>query len=132
MMENPVYSICICNFNMNNTLKSSLETILLQLNEKFEVVVVDDGSSDGSLNTLLEMRNIYSNLRIIPLLRDGRRKLGETRNISVRAAKGKYLILHIDCDDLWDSSIISFTKIYHELEKGWIWRIFFLVENKFK
>ena len=125
-MENPIYSICICNFNMNKTLKSSLETILLQLNEKFEVVVVDDGSSDGSLNTLLELRNIYSNLRIIPLTRDRRRKLGETRNVSIRAAKGKYLILHIDCDDLWDPFIISFTKVYHELEKRLDWEDFFL------
>ena len=125
-MDKPVYSICICNFNMNNTLKSSLETILLQLNDQFEVVVVDDGSSDGSLNTLLELRNIYSNLRVIPLLRDRRRKLGETRNVSVRAAKGKYLILHIDCDDLWDSFIISFTKIYHELEKRLSREDFFL------
>ena len=56
MMESPIYSICICNFNMNNTLKSSLETILLQLNEEFEVVVVDDGSSDDSLNTLFELK----------------------------------------------------------------------------
>ena len=39
-MESPIYSICICNFNMNNTLKSSLETILLQLNEEFEVSIV--------------------------------------------------------------------------------------------
>lgn len=125
-MENPVYSICICNFNMNKTLRTSLESVLLQINEKFEVVVVDDGSSDDSLNTLLELRDIYSNLRVIPLTRDRRRKLGETRNVSIRAAKGKYLILHIDCDDLWEPFIISFTKIYHELEKRLDWEDFFL------
>lgn len=125
-MNNPVYSICICNYNMNNTLKSSLKTVLSQINHKFEVVVVDDGSSDDSLGTLLELKKQYSNLRIIPLERDRRRKLGETRNVSARAAKGKYLILHIDCDDLWDSFIISFTTIYHELEKRLDMEDFFL------
>lgn len=116
-MSRPLYSICICNYNMSNTLESSLKSVLNQLDHDFEVVVVDDGSSDDSLDKLYLLKNSYENLRIIPLLRDKRRKLGETRNISVRAANGKYVILHIDTDDLWDPYIKSFTKIYHEIEK---------------
>ena len=59
----------------------------------------------------------YSFLRIIPLVRDNRRKLGETRNVSVRASSGKYVLLHLDTDDIWDPYIVTFTKIYHDLEK---------------
>ena len=102
---------------MSNTLESSLKSVLNQLDHDFEVIVVDDGSSDDSLEKLYLLKNSYENLRIIPLFRDKRRKLGETRNISVRAANGKYVILHIDTDDLWDPYIKSFTKIYHEIEK---------------
>ncbi len=111
------YSICIANYNMSETLISSLTSILNQINDYFEVIVVDDGSDDDSVEKLLQLKNSYENLRVIPLIRDSRRKLGETRNISIRAARGKYVILHIDTDDIWDQYIQSFTKIYHEIEK---------------
>ena len=114
---NPLYSICIANYNMSSTIKESLSSILSQLNNDFEVIVVDDGSNDNSLNIIYELQKKYSFLKIIPLERDKRRKLGETRNVSVRASNGKYVLLHLDTDDIWDPFIISFTKIYHDLEK---------------
>ena len=116
-MKTPLYSVCIANYNMNRTLKQSLTSVLNQLNENFEVIVVDDGSDDLSVQTLLEIKKNYSNLTIIPLLRDKRRKLGETRNVSIRAARGKYVLLHLDADDIWDNFIVSFTRLYHEIEK---------------
>ena len=80
----PIYSICISNYNMSSTV-ASLNSILYQLDDSFEVVVADDGSSDNSLKFFTKSRkNIL--LRIIPLVRDNRRKLGETRNVSVRAS----------------------------------------------
>ena len=111
------YSICIANYNMSETLIASLESVLNQIDERYEVIVVDDGSADNSVEKLLQLRQKYADLRVIPLLRDSRRKLGETRNISIRAARGKYVILHIDADDIWEPYINSFAKIYHELEK---------------
>ena len=99
------YSICIANYNMSETLIASLESVLNQIDEKYEVIVVDDGSADNSVEKLLKLRQNYANLRVIPLLRDSRRKLGETRNISIRAARGKYVILHIDADDIWEPYI---------------------------
>ena len=113
----PIYSICIANYNMASTLKLSLESILKPLDNRFEVIVVDDGSRDKSLVELDSLALKYPILRVIPLKRDRRRKLGETRNVSVRAAKGKYVLLHIDTDDIWEPYIDSFTKIFHELEK---------------
>ena len=113
----PLYSICIANYNMESTLGFSLESILNPLDKRFEVIVVDDGSNDGSLELLDALVTRYPILRVIPLQRDNRRKLGETRNISVRAARGKYVLLHIDTDDIWEPYIVTFTKIFHELEK---------------
>jgi len=113
----PLYSICISNYNMEDTIRDSIESICGQIDERFEVVIVDDGSSDESLSILEILGSEHYNIRIIPLARDKRRKLGETRNISIRAARGKYCILHIECDDKWDDFIRTFTKIYHEIEK---------------
>ncbi|AAQ00369.1 MULTISPECIES: glycosyltransferase family 2 protein [Prochlorococcus] len=116
-MTKPIYSICICNYNMADTLAVSLASILNQIDNKYEVVVVDDGSKDSSLEILLDLSKKDERLRVIPLIRDSRRKLGETRNVSIRAARGKYVVLHIDADDIWEPYIDSYIRIYHEIEK---------------
>ena len=48
----PIYSLCICNYNMNDTLESSINSLLAQINESTEIIVIDDGSSDNSVETL--------------------------------------------------------------------------------
>ena len=118
-MFSPKYSICICNYNMNDTLERSINSILKQIDDQIEIIVVDDGSNDNSVETLKKIKNenLEKNFNFIPLVRDRRRKLGETRNVSIKAAKGKYVILHIDADDIWEPYIYSFIKVFHELEK---------------
>ena len=95
----------------------SLYSIIDHLDNNFEIIIVDDGSNDDSLDRLFKIEKKYSFVKVIPLKRDSRRRLGETRNISVRAAQGKYVLLHLDMDDIWGPYINSFTKIYHDLEK---------------
>ena len=113
----PTYSVCICNYNMAETIEASLKSVLDQLDEKYEVVVIDDGSSDSSVEILKNLSRTYENLRYIPLARDYRRRLGETRNLSIEAARGEYVILHIDADDIWEPYIDSFIRVFHELSK---------------
>ena len=49
MNQNVKYSICLSNYNMARTLKSVLRSILDQIDRKYEVVLVDDGSKDNSV-----------------------------------------------------------------------------------
>lgn len=116
-MKSPIYSVCICNYNMKDYLEISLKSILDQLDDRYEVLVIDDGSNDGSLDVLANLEKKYQIMRLVPLKRDFRRKLGETRNISVKAARGKYVLLHIDSDDIWEPHIDSFVRVFHEIEK---------------
>ncbi len=113
----PIYSVCVCNYNMAETLEVSLKSILDQLDESYEVVVIDDGSQDSSVEILKKLSKVYAQLRFIPLIRDYRRRLGDTRNLSIEAARGKYVILHIDADDKWEPYIDSFIRVFHELSK---------------
>ena len=122
----PLYSLCICNYNMGDTLEKCLNSLLSQINKETEILVIDDGSNDNSLSILKKIKSENNNFRFIPLLRDPRRKLGETRNISIRAARGKYVVLHLDTDDIWEPYINSFFKIYHEIEKRLSLQDFFL------
>lgn len=112
----PRYSICIPNYNMADTLERALTSVLDQLDECYEVVVVDDGSTDESLQVLQSLAERYPILRVVSLKRDPKRKLGETRNITVTEARGEYVILHVDADDVWEPFIPDFVQVFHQLE----------------
>ena len=103
---------------MADTLEIALKSVLDQIDERFEVILVDDGSRDDSVKIAQRMEIKYSNLKLISLVRDANRKLGETRNISIRAAKGMYVLLHIDCDDITAPFICDFVEVFHQIEQA--------------
>lgn len=111
------YSICICNYNMGRTIAQSLFSLFSQLDDRFEVVIVDDGSNDNSLDIIRDFQLHHANLKLLSLQRDRKRKLGYTRNISIQEASGEYVILHLDCDDTYGPYIIDFTEVFHRIEK---------------
>ena len=59
IIKQPKYSVCICNHNMANTLDLSLKSVVNQLNDDYEVLVIDDGSNDNSLQILSEMKQVF-------------------------------------------------------------------------
>ncbi len=113
----PMYSICMCNYNMASTLHESLTSLLSQLDERFEIIVVDDGSNDESVSIISSLAKTYTALRLIALPRDKKRKLGFTRNISIQEARGTYVMLHLDCDDVFGPYLTDFVEVFHRLEK---------------
>ncbi|MFW6173884.1 MAG: glycosyltransferase family 2 protein [Elusimicrobiota bacterium] len=117
MNEEPKYTIAMCNYNMDKTLEESVRSIVEQVTNEFEVLVVDDGSDDNSLKILKELSKEYDNFRFKALKRDKSRKLGETRNIANREARGKYVLTQLDADDKYGKGILDFVEIYHQIEK---------------
>lgn len=111
------YSICVCNYNMAGTLERAMASILDQLDERFEMVIVDDGSSDGSIKAVERLQKRYPGLiRLVALPRDATRRLGFTRNISLEEARGVYALLHLDCDDITAPYIKDFITLFHRIE----------------
>ena len=117
-MISPLYSICMCNYNMANTLAISLSSILDIIDDRFEVIVVDDGSNDSSQAILNNLMQKYSRLRIFCLSRDSKRKLGYTRNYGIQKARGQYIISHLDCDDVFNNHILDFVLVFHKIENA--------------
>ena len=113
---NPIYSICMCNYNMARTLGQAVDSIAVQLDGRFEIVLVDDGSSDDSVPIMRELAARYPIIRVVALNRDRKRKLGETRNVSIREARGMYCLLHLDCDDGWGSHLAAWIEVFHQIE----------------
>ena len=52
-MNKVIYSICIANLNMEKTVEVCLRSVLDQIDQRFEVIVVEDGSTDNSVNILM-------------------------------------------------------------------------------
>lgn len=111
------YTIAVCNYNMSSTIERSLRSILDQLDDRFEVLVVDDGSTDNSVNIVQNLCEEYDALRLLALPPDPGRHLGETRNISVRNARGEHVLVQLDADDVYGPIIKDFVKIYETIRE---------------
>ena len=91
----PLLSIILPIYNVKNYLERCYESIILQNYDDFEILLVDDGSNDGSsdLCDLLSMKD--SRVKVIHKENGG---LSAARNEGLKYAQGEY-IYWIDSDD---------------------------------
>lgn len=87
-------SIIIPNYNSEKYIKKCLDSILCQTYKDYEIIIVDDLSTDNSVNIIKE----YNDPRIKLIELNKKAYNGGTRNIGVKEANGNY-ILFLDCDD---------------------------------
>ena len=90
----PDFSVIIPTFNRGELLKSALESVFAQRYTDFEIIVVDDGSTDGTWSHLKSLKGR------VKYFRQSNRGPGGARNLGARHAIGKYLAF-LDSDDLW-------------------------------
>ena len=100
---------------MEDTLHKAIESIMRQIDDQYEVILVDDGSTDSSVQIATQLAKTYSNLHLIALQRDTNRRLGQTRNISIQESSGVWCIFHLDTDDEIGSHIHDFVSAVTEL-----------------
>lgn len=92
-MKNKI-SIIIPNYNSSKYINKCIDSILGQTYKNFELIIVDDMSTDDSVEKIKEYSD--ERIKLIELTKKGYN--GGTRNIGVENASGDY-ILFIDCDD---------------------------------
>lgn len=90
-----MFSVVVPLFNKEFSIESTLKSVLAQTFEDFELIVVDDGSTDGSLSVVERVTD--RRCRVIRAPNGG---VSSARNIGMRAAKFEY-IAFLDADDLW-------------------------------
>ena len=94
MPDNPNISVVIPTFNRAHTLRRALDSVLGQTTSAREIIVIDDGSSDGT-NQLLE-----SHYPDIVRVRQDNMGVSHARNTGIRRATGDWIAL-LDSDDEW-------------------------------
>lgn len=95
-MNNPLVSIIVPVYNVQNSVARCLESVLAQTWKEIEVIVLNDGSTDGSLAICEQFRRKDPRITLIDKPNAG---LSMTRNDGMKVAKGKY-VQFVDSDDL--------------------------------
>lgn len=95
--ENPIISIIIPVYNASKYLRSCLNSILSQSFHDIELLCIDDGSTDDSLDILDTFSKLNPRVHVFPQKNSGPAK---ARNVGLENARGEY-IMFCDADDTY-------------------------------
>ncbi len=111
MVKNPLITVYVVNHNYGCFLEEAMESVLNQSFQNFEILLIDDGSTDNS-ERLLKKYEIKDSVNVI---RQKNKGLNITNNIALRISSGKY-IMRLDADDYLEKNALS--TLVGELEKN--------------
>jgi len=100
-------------FNAEKTISETIESVINQSYKNWELIIVDDASSDNSVEIIQKYTSQFSNIKLIKIEENSGASI--SRNTATEHAKGNF-ITFLDSDDLWLS---------HKLET----QINFMLEN---
>lgn len=99
----PLVSVIVPAYNAEDTIQKTINDILSQTYENYELIIVDDGSVDKTSSICDEYCAKYSNVRVIHQLNGGP---SIARNNGIKEAKGDY-VTFVDSDDRIDSRYLE-------------------------
>lgn len=128
---NDLVSVVVPIYNAEKYLKKCLDSIVNQTYKSLEIILLNDGSIDGSDGICREYADIDSRIKYIKKENSGQ---SDTRNYGIDIANGQY-IYFMDSDDYIDEGYLEYaineihsenadliiTNYYHELENGESW-----------
>lgn len=92
-------SVIIPTYNEEHVIKKCLDSLVKQTYKSFEIIVVDDGSTDNTLDVLSKYKKCQ-------LLKQNHTGPGEARNLGAKKAKGEILVF-VDADMTFDKNFLS-------------------------
>ena len=97
-------SITIATYNVQNFIRESMESILNQTFQDFEVICIDDGSKDQTVSILKEFAAKDERIQIVD--KEVNEGLAVARNLSLQLARGEY-VTFLDGDDFYDLTLFE-------------------------
>ena len=102
MKNNPLVTVYITNYNYGKYIRQSIESVLSQTLQDFELLIIDDGSTDNSKEIIEDFINVPK----VNIIYQQNKGLNVTNNIAMRASRGKY-IMRLDADDFLTSNALE-------------------------
>ncbi|MFN1532419.1 MULTISPECIES: glycosyltransferase family 2 protein [Vibrio harveyi group] len=100
----PLVSVIMPSFNSEGTIAESINSVLSQTYTNWEVIVVDDKSTDGTWAILKSLSEQHPNIHIFQ--NEVNQGAGASRNLAIEKAQGRF-IAFLDSDDLWTEDKLS-------------------------
>ena len=99
--NNPKVSVVIPCYNDKDYIQETVQSVLNQTFQDFEIIIVDDGSNEATKKVLSGLKN--GKLQIITQLNQG---LSAARNNSIKQARAEYILI-LDSDDTFDKHFLE-------------------------
>ena len=96
-------SVIVAVYNIENFIKDCLDSLVCQTYRDYEIICIDDGSTDRSSEILKQYEAKYPRISVIQISHGN---LPNVRNIGVSAAKGDYIVF-VDGDDIVNEKYIE-------------------------
>lgn len=113
-------SVIIPCYNLENYIKGSVETVLNQTYNNLEIIIVDDGSKDKSVEIIRKLQKRDNRIKLIVQKNKG---AGSARNRGMKEAKGEFLIF-LDGDDKLTEDTIEKNLTYLIEDNSFDWVAF--------
>ncbi len=97
----PLITVYITNFNYGSYIEEAIASVFKQTYSKWELIIIDDGSTDNSKQIIDQ----YIDHPSVKIIYQKNRGLNVTNNIALRIANGKY-IMRLDADDYLDQNAL--------------------------
>ena len=112
LKNNPLVTVYITNYNYGKFIKKAINSVLNQTFKNYELIIIDDGSKDKSVEIIKEFQN-KKNIKIIYQKNKG---LVVSNNLALRLSKAKY-IMRLDSDDWLDPHALEIMSNILERDK---------------
>lgn len=96
-------SIIVPTYNSEKYIEKCIETVQNQTYKDYEMIIINDGSTDNTLSVIQEKMEMYKWIRVISIENHGQ---GYARNLALKEAKGDY-IMFLDSDDLLEPKTLE-------------------------
>lgn len=103
-MSNPLVSVHIITYNQISFVRETLDSALNQDYDNLEVVVSDDGSTDGTAEVIVEYAKKYGS-RLVPIVGQGNLGITGNSNRCLKYCRGKYIAFQGGDDVLYPGKI---------------------------
>ncbi len=114
--SNPLFSIIIPTYNRSNELRRALLSVLNQTFKNFEIIVIDDGSTDDTSDMI--KFNFHESVFYFKIENFG--GPSKPRNIGIKLAKGDW-VAFLDADDWWDENKLEICFKYINIETDFLY-----------
>lgn len=111
-MQNRLVSIIMVNYNHGDFIAEAIESVLNQSYKNWELIIVDDGSTDQSCDIIRK----YTDKRIRPIFLKENSHICVATNIGLNRVSGEY-VARLDSDDVWKMSKLEKQVNYLENNK---------------